>query len=408
MWDYVKWTEYTTDELDQYACDFGEYYYYGDSTCYVCHPSCIYGCLDDDPCDSYGTTYTQYVDKKYWACAWTVDRDTEEYDTCRACIGHAVIDGDTVAWDMYQDNGKSDGTSQKGVCVCPDGFTGEPDNCQPICAVGCKICTGVNKRECTVCEEGYQMQKDWAGSMHWEYGYDGGYNQSFYFNECQPCPNGQCTNVNAAFTFGEGYMGQQCDSDSQFFNNDMNECQECNSYEEGILACEGFECTDCGDKTFDLWQYECEEGYFFDEEGVSWCTQNCATSFYLPEGNSYCVYPEDAVPAADIVFNLVPCDNKVWTYEPEVNSVLAPVSVKFVAGIHEDWDSSDPYLIDDRGLWFDGKYDFIVIHGLKVHTKFAMSQWAKPHGSGTLFSVSRLHDYEKEQYWAVSVKGRKL
>lgn len=47
--------------------------------------------------------------------------------------------------------------------------------------------------------------------------------------------------------------------------------------------------------------------------------------------------------------------------------------MEFVAGIHDDWDSSDPYLIDDRGLWFDGKYDFIVVKGLKVHTKFVTS-----------------------------------
>lgn len=100
--------------------------------------------------------------------------------------------------------------------------------------------------------------------------------------------------------------------------------------------------------------------------------------------------------AADMVFNIEPCVDKVWNYTPDPDNSEQPVSVKFTAGIHEAWDSSDPYLIDDRGLWFDGKYDFIIITGLKVHTKFAMSQWAKPHGSGTLFSVSRLHDYDKE------------
>jgi hypothetical protein len=78
------------------------------------------------------------------------------------------------------------------------------------------------------------------------------------------------------------------------------------------------------------------------------------------------------VPAADIVFNEVPCDNKVWTYA-STSGTIADFSVEFVAGIHDDWDSSDPYLIDDRGLWFDGKYDFIVVKGLKVHTKFVTS-----------------------------------
>jgi hypothetical protein len=61
-----------------------------------------------------------------------------------------------------------------------------------------------------------------------------------------------------------------------------------------------------------------------------------------------------------------------WTYA-STSGTIADFSVEFVAGIHDDWDSSDPYLIDDRGLWFDGKYDFIVVKGLKVHTKFVTS-----------------------------------
>jgi hypothetical protein len=77
-------------------------------------------------------------------------------------------------------------------------------------------------------------------------------------------------------------------------------------------------------------------------------------------------------------------------------------------GIHSGWDSSDPYLLDDRGLWFDGKYDFLLFKNLTVRPLFGFSMWVKPQGSGTFYSISRLNDPEKEDYFAVGIKGYRL
>lgn len=190
----------------------------------------------------------------------------------------------------------------------------------------------------------------------------------------------------------------------------LNECRSCSEDIPNCAACEQHECADCGAPGYYMTCQSCHSGFHRDDDTApSHCTASaapCATSMTLSSGE--CTQIANAI-AADIVFNDVPCDNKVWTYAPTMSDVsYQPISVEFVAGVHDDWDSSDPYLIDDRGLWFDGKYDFIIVKGLKVHTKFSTSQWVKPHGSGTLFSVSQLEDYETEQYWAISIKGRKL
>jgi hypothetical protein len=65
-------------------------------------------------------------------------------------------------------------------------------------------------------------------------------------------------------------------------------------------------------------------------------------------------------------------------------------------------------LLDDRGLWFDGKYDFLLINNMTIRPLFGFSMWIRPQGSGTLYSVSRLNDPEKEDYFALGIKGYRL
>jgi hypothetical protein len=105
--------------------------------------------------------------------------------------------------------------------------------------------------------------------------------------------------------------------------------------------------------------------------------------------------------------NLV--DN-LWTYTDSVtiDSVSSDYTVEAIGGIHVGYDSSDPYLLDDRGLWFDGKYDFLLLKNLQIEMDFVYSLWIKPHGSGTLYSVSRLNDPGEENFFAFGLKGRKF
>jgi hypothetical protein len=51
---------------------------------------------------------------------------------------------------------------------------------------------------------------------------------------------------------------------------------------------------------------------------------------------------------------------------------------------------SDPYVVDDRGLFFDGRNDYATIQGLVLNQSYTYTLWVKPHGDGTLVtSASR-------------------
>lgn len=46
---------------------------------------------------------------------------------------------------------------------------------------------------------------------------------------------------------------------------------------------------------------------------------------------------------------------------------------------------------ETRGMWFDGKYDYLIMNGVlpaRLHVEF----WTKPVHDGTLFSVSAEYD----------------
>jgi hypothetical protein len=43
---------------------------------------------------------------------------------------------------------------------------------------------------------------------------------------------------------------------------------------------------------------------------------------------------------------------------------------------------------DDRGLWFDGKVDFMTLRGYIQHHTSTLMSWVKPQGFGVLYSSS--------------------
>jgi len=81
-----------------------------------------------------------------------------------------------------------------------------------------------------------------------------------------------------------------------------------------------------------------------------------------------------------------------WTYKghrynPEPNSWDVVVYGGYSA---DTLDKTDPYITDDRGLWFDGKYTFLTLERLVLHHSTTLEMWIKAHCSdGTLFSSSR-------------------
>jgi hypothetical protein len=65
----------------------------------------------------------------------------------------------------------------------------------------------------------------------------------------------------------------------------------------------------------------------------------------------------------------------------------------------------DPIVLDDRGLWFNGKAHYLSVRGLTLNHSFVMSAWLRPHGAGTLISTSSVksnaYDYERSLYWSI-------
>jgi len=79
--------------------------------------------------------------------------------------------------------------------------------------------------------------------------------------------------------------------------------------------------------------------------------------------------------------------------------------VKFFGGASElTIQKDDPYAFDDRGLYFDGKYDYLTVKMLTLHNTFTLSAWIKPHGSGSLYSSVRNYggDIEHSFNWGIS------
>ena len=95
----------------------------------------------------------------------------------------------------------------------------------------------------------------------------------------------------------------------------------------------------------------------------------------------------DAAQAISLIFDEEGAST--WTYL-DSNILNNPTNVTATAGMFDGFDYSDPFTTDDRGIWFDGRYDVVALLGLKVHIKFGLNIWARAHGSGTLFSVSEI------------------
>jgi hypothetical protein len=111
---------------------------------------------------------------------------------------------------------------------------------------------------------------------------NGGHNNSWYYNECIPCPDGICNNVNAAFTFGEGITHAwnfPCDGDS-YYNPMLNECRSCFEETGNCSSCTYYECSDCGAPGYFLGCNTCATGYHLDDDSTpALCTSStvCAT-----------------------------------------------------------------------------------------------------------------------------------
>jgi hypothetical protein len=68
----------------------------------------------------------------------------------------------------------------------------------------------------------------------------------------------------------------------------------------------------------------------------------------------------------------------------------------------------DPFLTADRGLWFDGRYNYMSIEGLLLSHTWSIEAWTNPITSGTLFSTSRIHEHNSQIIAHIGFLGGKL
>jgi len=131
------------------------------------------------------------------------------------------------------------------------------------------------------------------------------------------------------------------------------------------------------------------------------CYDICATGFFETtlgqcDGNCGVV--------ADFKFK---CENATqnikWSYTNEWNGNTW--NVKVYGGDSEDQSSADPYAVDDRGLWFDGRYSYLTIKGLILYPTHTNIFWMKPHGDGTLFSNNA---YDGSDSYVLSIMGQRM
>jgi hypothetical protein len=95
-------------------------------------------------------------------------------------------------------------------------------------------------------------------------------------------------------------------------------------------------------------------------------------------------------PIADFFFakGNTESDAKKWTSETTCTGSWETVTttVEISGGaLDNKYEATDPF-IPDRGAWFNGRTDFMTIDGIQLADTWFMGMWARPIGSGTLFS----------------------
>jgi hypothetical protein len=97
---------------------------------------------------------------------------------------------------------------------------------------------------------------------------------------------------------------------------------------------------------------------------------------------------------------------KKWTWSVSTTESAETVSFTVTATggyLDSKFEGTDPY-VSDRGLFLNGRTDFLSIDGLTLSSDWVMHMWIRPLGSGTLWSTNSPSDYfgeEKSIHWGV-------
>lgn len=153
---------------------------------------------------------------------------------------------------------------------------------------------------------------------------------------------------------------------------------------------------------------ECKPGYMFTV-GADICIEFAPTGFYEFAGNTEVEEDEnhDGL-VASFTFSHDSSVTSRWTYEGNGTfpSGDHPWEVILYGGANETKIATDydPYLTDDRGLYFDGKGNYLTAKMLTLHHTFTINTWIRPYGNGAIFSSSKNFDsaWNKSIHWGIT------
>merc|ERR1712038_1537400 len=82
---------------------------------------------------------------------------------------------------------------------------------------------------------------------------------------------------------------------------------------------------------------------------------------------------------------------QIWESRNDAHSYLVRVYGGKAESGHEPGCVEEPFIFEDRGAWFDGKYDMMTFELLKLPEVVIHGFWTKVHSQGVLFSANRIH-----------------
>lgn len=231
-------------ELDEWVDDDGEVQ--------QCHESCVYGCVDENPCAAINE------DDECRFCYLCYDKECNQcdsYEVCNAC--------EPSRSEPFGDH-----------CTCSEGY-GREDHTQTCvgCHSDCGTCNGPNSNDCLTCNDGNQITGIAPAKCVC--------NDRTYpnpnVNNCSPCHEScaQCVGPNetdciecSGAQYLSGTAPAMCVCQEGFYRAaDSGECVVCHA---SCKNCVGGTESQC---------YECNEGAYLSQSGECRCYQGPVSAF---------------------------------------------------------------------------------------------------------------------------------
>jgi hypothetical protein len=148
----------------------------------------------------------------------------------------------------------------------------------------------------------------------------------------------------------------------------------------------------------------CNDGYYFLEHSES-CLNYAPTGYTLVDFAEYETNPSTL---ASFTFTHV-ASQLSWASTNEWADTTHSWTVTAFGGLDiAVREVEDPFLTSDRGLWFDGRYNYMTIEGLTLSHTWAFETWVNPITPGTLFSTAMVYDHQVEVLAHVGFTGDRI